>query len=271
MPRTIIHCVRHAQGYHNLCEANHTIRDPLLTVLGEAQCATLNASFPRHAHITHIIASPLRRTLYTALLSFPSAITAGLKVVALPDLQETSDLPCDTGSDVTALAAEFADGVVDLSLVREGWNSKQGRWGSSSAAIEARARDARVFLRGLALQARAQAQAEGSQERDVEIVVVTHGGLLHYFTEDWEGTALYTGTGWANTEVRSYEFADASSGRDDDANASLVETQESREMRGVAQQGALGAEEQRALRVSAERVWTESGFQTGAEAESAKL
>ncbi|EHK98930.1 hypothetical protein M7I_5221 [Glarea lozoyensis 74030] len=170
MPKTTLHLVRHAQGYHNLSTANHTLPDPSLTPLGESQCADLAASFPYHSQITHLVASPLRRTLYTALLSFPDAVAAGKKVLALPELQETSGLPCDTGSEPAKLEEEFGgEGKVDLRLVEEGWNSKSGRWEATASAIEKRAREARLFLRDL------------GKGEDNHIVVVTHdliSGLL---------------------------------------------------------------------------------------------
>ena len=182
---------------------------------------------------------------------------AGLKVAALPELQETSDLPCDTGSEPSILAAEFSSGqlagTVDLALVKEGWNSKQGRWSPAASAIEARARDARIWLRNLA-----QSQ---SGDGDVDIVVVTHGGYLHYFTEDWQGNEKFVGTGWANTEYRSYEFVDPSFR---DSAASLIETRESRAER-TGSEKPLSEDEQRELRASAEREWRESGFQSGPE------
>lgn len=78
-----------------------------------------------------IVASPLRRTIQTALYSFQPAIKRGVRVVALAELQETSDVACDTGSDVADLKHEFDDyqlgpetPVVDLSLVPEDWNKK---------------------------------------------------------------------------------------------------------------------------------------------------
>lgn len=70
-------------------------------------------------------ASPLRRTLYTALESFGPVFETkpDLKIIALPDLQETSDVACDTGSDPSALKEEFKSHV-DLDLVQDGWNNK---------------------------------------------------------------------------------------------------------------------------------------------------
>jgi broad specificity phosphatase PhoE len=178
-----IHCVRHAQGYHNLNNANHKLPDPDLTPLGESQCQALQKNFPYHDRITHLVASPLRRTLYTCLLGFEAEVNSGKTVVALPEVQETSDLPCDTGSDPAKLKEEFGkgrwEGAVDLTLVHEGWNDKSShtRWAPTAEAIEIRARQARRWLRDLGKQYDGQA----------EIVVVTHGGFLHYFTEDWTG------------------------------------------------------------------------------------
>lgn len=154
MAKLTIHCVRHAQGFHNLNEANHKLPDPSLTELGEQQCLALSEAFPYHSKITDLVASPLRRTLYTCLLSFPEEVKKGLVITALPELQETSDLPCDTGSERNLLEGEFGS-AVDLSLVGEGWNNKKGKWSPASKAIEARAREARVWLRELGQQGEA--------------------------------------------------------------------------------------------------------------------
>jgi broad specificity phosphatase PhoE len=258
MSKTYLHLVRHAQGFHNLSTENHILPDPSLTPLGEEQCATLSSEFPYHSKITHLVASPLRRTLYTTLLSFPTSISSGKKVLALPELQETSDLPCDTGSAPSALQEEFGPkGQVDLSLVHDGWNVKKGRWEPSASAIEKRAKEARVFLRNLGKE------AVDSTGEDQHIVVVTHGGYLHYFTEDWDGHAKFTGTGWANTEFRSYEF-DAEA----EETASLIETKESRARR-EGTEHPLTKTEQRELRDTAEKGWSASGFQVPATMEEA--
>lgn len=71
------------------------------------------------------------------------------------------------------------------------------------------------------------------------------------------GRGRTTGTGWANTEFRSYEFIDATG---EDGNASVQETRESRERRRGTEK-PLSADEQRELRASAEKGWSESGFQ----------
>ncbi|KAL1835317.1 hypothetical protein VTK73DRAFT_5780, partial [Phialemonium thermophilum] len=87
-------------------------------------------------------------------------------------------------------------------------------------------------------------EGEGEGERDAHIVVVTHGGLLHFLTQDWDGIHPNRGTGWENTEYRSYEFVDPT-GRDPDA--SVKETDASwRRRRGSAR--GLTEAEQRELR-----------------------
>lgn len=269
MPKTTVHLVRHAQGFHNLRVENHSLRDPVLTDHGKDQCKTLSEVFPYHQQVTDIVASPLRRTIYTALLSFPEEVRSrGIPVRALPQVQETSDLPCDTGSDAEVLHKEFGSGewagVVDLQLVKEGWNDKSSgsKWAPEGDKIDARAREARVWVRDLAAQRAKELVAQGAakteEEAEPHVVIVTHGGFLHYLTEDWEGHDGGLGTGWKNTEFRSYTFADANG---EDQNASIVETAESRKRRN-GQEIPLTREEQTNLRRVAEQRWSGMGFQT---------
>ncbi|KAK3956798.1 histidine phosphatase superfamily [Pseudoneurospora amorphoporcata] len=223
--KTIIYLVRHAQGHHNLCAANHALPDPSLTPLGESQCFALRDSFPHHDKITHLVASPMRRTLYTCLLSFQPVVERlrvahqGEKkrgvVVALPEVQEVSNLPCDVGSAPEKLHEEFdaQGGLVDLELVKEGWQDKESPespWRPDMEKLKARAEKARRWLFELARQgspSSARSQADGvGEEKEQHIVVVTHGGFLHFLTQDFDGMDLNKGTGWENTEWRSYEL-----------------------------------------------------------------
>lgn len=152
--------------------------DPSVTPLGEEQCQQLAEEFPYHDAVDLLVASPLRRTIYTTLHSFESEVKRGLQVIALPWLQETSDLPCDTGSDVETLKKEMEGKPVDLSLVDEGWNNKKGIYVPSEDAIDYRAKLTRQWLKA---------------RSEKEIVVVTHGGLLHFLTEDWTGSEKFLG------------------------------------------------------------------------------
>nr|ACA34722.1 CtnF [Monascus aurantiacus] len=223
----IIHCVRHAQAIHNLSVANHVIPDPILTDLGNEQCRKLREKFPYHSDVELVVSSPLRRTIATSLQGFEPVFQSreGLKLIVHPDLQETSDVPCDTGSNPEVLREEIEKGglPVDLGLLFDGWNSKKGPYAPTNKEIKNRARAARRWLKA---------------RPEKVIVVVTHGGFLHYFTEDWEDSSEYQGTGWANTEFRTFEFADVEHKDDlegyglDGDNATLIETVESRRRRG---------------------------------------
>ncbi|KAJ5513539.1 Histidine phosphatase superfamily clade-1 [Penicillium fimorum] len=253
----IIHCVRHAQGLHNLCTANHVIQDPLLTDLGHEQCRTLRENFPRHANIDLVTASPLRRTLYTALESFAPVFESkpDLKIIALPDIQEISDVACDTGSEPSVLKEEFPTRV-DLDLVHDGWNNKEsGRYAPANQALKQRARAARRWLKA---------------RPEKEIVMVTHGGFLHYFTEDWEDNSLHR-------LYRTFTFTEEIYTDDlegyplDGDNASLEETSDSRQRRGKT--GPMPSrEEQKTLYKNGIQGWDDQGLQMSiAEREAAKV
>ena len=81
-------------------------------------------------------------------------------------------MPCDTGTDILVLKKEMEGKPIDLSLLTDGWNMKTGRWSPSAQALKKRAKEARQWLK---------------TRPEKDIVVVTHGGFLHYFTEDWSG------------------------------------------------------------------------------------
>lgn len=122
----------------------------------------------------------MRRTLHTCLRSFAPVVQSGKKVIALPDAQEVSILPCDIGSDPDTLKLEFGE-QVDFALVRPSWNDKSesSKYYPVPGKLEVRARDVRLWLREL---------AKGAGD-DSQIVLVTHGGILHFLTEDWDGIA----------------------------------------------------------------------------------
>ncbi|VUC30855.1 unnamed protein product [Clonostachys rosea] len=218
MPVTI-HLVRHAQGVHNLSRAHEAIHDPDLTELGKQQCAELRDKFPHHRKLTCLFASPLRRAVQTCLLSFGNDFNAEPHyrkgIVALPDFQEVSESPCDTGSDREVLDEEFKD-LINLGFVKSGWNvvSQYANWDAKVQDLQARAVRARMQLQELTRQ----------MGEDEHIALVTHGAFVHFLTGDYDG--IPAGRGWENTEFRSYHLTGSS-----ESDLSLVETEESWERR----------------------------------------
>ena len=89
-----IHLIRHAQGYHNLNVEGTNIRDPELTAEGEKQSVQLASQFEDLQAIDCVVASPLKRTLWTALVTFRGLLKLrpDIRIIALPELQETSSL-----------------------------------------------------------------------------------------------------------------------------------------------------------------------------------
>lgn len=257
----IIHCVRHGQGFHNEGGGCYTIPDPCLTPTGENQCESLRKSiFFDQSKISLIMSSPLCRTLQTASLVFQTALTSTLKsqkIIALPEAQETSSDPCDIGSDPDILRhiVEKEKWPVDLSLVKDGWNQKKARsrYSQSNDAIRVRARDARLFLRAKLRE------LVSNGDDDAEIVLVTHGGFLHYLTDDWEDSYSHPGTGWYNCETRSYVF-ESDFRSNHDGEAWLMETRESQRRRGK-DYPMYGKKDQVKLFTAAMECWQGQGLQ----------
>ncbi|KAB8267857.1 histidine phosphatase superfamily [Aspergillus minisclerotigenes] len=143
----IVHCVRHAQGVHNLSHANHHLSDPELKPLGEEQARALGTRLPTLDNIQLVLSSPQRRAIQTALLAFSSHVGDGsLQVVAWPEVQEASDLICDTGRDLPDIQAEFERLPVDFALVEPGFHIKQGKWAPVASRLLERAQLARQWL-----------------------------------------------------------------------------------------------------------------------------
>ncbi|RAL02487.1 histidine phosphatase family protein [Aspergillus ibericus CBS 121593] len=231
-----IHLVRHAQGYHNLGSEYWNIPDPLLTEHGKQQCLELRQRFAGKLSVELVVTSPLRRAIYTGLEAFYSDLDESrAKILALPDLQELSSFPCDIGSSVDDLRVEMeGKGLpVDLSLVGETWREKMGRFAPTREKISARCDDLRQWLHA---------------RPEKEIVVVSHGGLLHFLTEDWEDGCTFEGTGWHNAELRTYQFT---------AEIQLQETLESRRRRGKLGRAPPA---QQALRDRVLQGWAQQGY-----------
>jgi broad specificity phosphatase PhoE len=137
-----VHLIRHAQGLHNVSSEGHALLDPQLTDDGKEHCRKLQQDFPPFGSIALILAPPIKRARYTALVGFEEQIhRRRLKVVAMPDLQPCSDRLCDTGVSRHEVAREFDGMQVDLSWVTPGWECKRGRWGTSEEATVKRARE----------------------------------------------------------------------------------------------------------------------------------
>ena len=182
-----IYVVRHAESVHNVTK-DFSILDPSLTELGFKQASEVVSTFPDPSLVAVVVTSPLRRALETTLTAFQhvldkryfnekfkGGVENGAELIIDPDLQERSDLPCDTGSSDERLQELFPQ------LNFEGlgqWQAKQGLFAADDTAVEARAIRARKRL-GILSE-----QFEGKEKKN--IVVVTHGVFMKFLTTDAE-------------------------------------------------------------------------------------
>jgi broad specificity phosphatase PhoE len=175
------------QAYHNLRENpdRRIITDPKLTQLGVKQALSLKETFIPTNNVTHILCSPLTRTLQTAQIAFEDLISQGLKVVAYPDLREHGSGPTSTGTSLQELQhlLHNANQITDLSLVPEGWemNDKECK-----DERRIRARRVRKELWELGQEAlketggkwKGYEVSRGATHQNIEILVVSHGAFL---------------------------------------------------------------------------------------------
>ncbi|KAK3684157.1 histidine phosphatase superfamily [Podospora appendiculata] len=185
-----IYVVRHAESAHNVSK-DFNLRDPGLTELGLAQSVGLATSFPALSSVAVVLASPLSRTIETTLAAFGAIIDkrhvgsdigeeGGAELILDPGLQERSDLPCDTGSDVATLKSKYPD--LDLAHLETEWYLKKGEFTADDAAVEARARALRRKLKAIVDRLGAEGDNPHAGKRD--IVVVTHGVFMKFLVQD---------------------------------------------------------------------------------------
>ncbi|KAG8753114.1 hypothetical protein FRC11_007700, partial [Ceratobasidium sp. 423] len=194
---------------------DYSIHDAVLTPSGRQQCIDFAQANPDFQNVPEVIlTSAFRRTLSTTLLAVPRAFERLVpqgKVILLPQLQETHDYPSDTGTDRAVLEQidEFKDRGFDWSPLTDDWNKNQGFYAATPAALAARAKWVRRFVR---------------DRPETEILLVGHGGIFREIdgrmrSPDPEVVASLSG--WGNVEYRVYTFKN-----DDDDDAELVPIQE---------------------------------------------
>ncbi|KAK4067208.1 hypothetical protein Purlil1_13906 [Purpureocillium lilacinum] len=186
----IVYLIRHAEAEHNVSK-DFSQRDPPLTPLGLSQAGILATTFPDLSSVAIVLTSPLLRALQTALAGF-SHIIAGhgvedspqvdrVKLLIDPDLEEKSDLPCDTGSDRATLAAAFPH--LDFSGLDENWFAKSGLHAADEASVILRARIAREKLWDITVTLK---EENWNTNTPRAVIVVTHGVFMKFLSQDMD-------------------------------------------------------------------------------------
>ncbi|KAM0584289.1 hypothetical protein ACHAP6_007483 [Verticillium nonalfalfae] len=181
---SVIYLVRHAESEHNISK-DFTQRDPPLTAAGLAQASALIETFPHTASIAVVLTSPLTRTLQTTTTAFPQVFSkdtgGGAQLIIDPDLQERSDLPCDTGSGRVTLDKAFAG--LDFGGLEDEWFVKEGVYAADDISVAKRAQRFRDKLRDIIISLKTDRE-EAVEGRRRNVVVVTHGVFMKSLAED---------------------------------------------------------------------------------------
>jgi hypothetical protein len=157
-----------------------------LTTLGREQCEDLAKTFAPMKRITHILCSPLHRTLETCLLSFDPLLAQGLEIIAWDGLREWGDGPCNQGDEYSALEEKVKELPVNLGLLRKGWHTcEKVRFQSQKPLyMDVIKHELYSFCwtilgggswKGLKVD-------EFKGEGDIEVLVVSHGTLMKELT-----------------------------------------------------------------------------------------
>jgi len=158
--------IRHGQAMHNIPyeqgkrDEAIKILDPELSDLGKEQAKgvqtdplLLEAMGGEDGNgIELVVVSPLRRTIQTALLALEKWLAGkeGRKLVLMPDLQETGEVPCDTGSPIDKIKDIFKEQLhlLDFSAMYDGWERKEGVNLDTAKTIQARLGRFELWLKG---------------------------------------------------------------------------------------------------------------------------
>jgi hypothetical protein len=123
--------------------------------------------------ITHVLCSPLARTLETALMCFQHLHKDGLKAIAWAPLIAGGDSPCNVGDPLPVLRKKIEGKPVELKYLTEGWELAE----NAVADTRLRARRVTKTLYKLCEVASRMGDHEGGR-RDVEILVISHSLFL---------------------------------------------------------------------------------------------
>ncbi|KAI8963070.1 hypothetical protein F5Y11DRAFT_346925 [Daldinia sp. FL1419] len=193
---------RHAVARSNVYGSY--MRDPGLTFEGRKQCLQIRQTYGFGHLVTHLIASPLRRSIETALYGLVPLLIPSKRVSLHAELQEIAATPSSTGVPKSQLEKSFSHEQVITKGIEEDWYVKGtgSAFAPDVAKVRARAREMRNLLFNLA-----KASIDSGDE-DAHLVVVTHGEFAHWLVNDFQGVNAYQFTDWDNAEMRSYKIKD---------------------------------------------------------------
>lgn len=213
-PRPVVHCIRHGEVFidfyyfislhlrsistrcvkfiltihqaGNGREENYFIHDPELTSQGIKDCHAFSKAFDRHDHITHLIVSPLSRTVSSALAMFAPAIADGIKLTLVPEIQAASSCFSCIGLPRDQLKEKYRmwKNSINFDFVGSTWTVKlDGPYSSHYDCVHKRVKEIIQWCRD------GKDSDDGVDGRR-EIVLVTHQSILGHLGRKFGTTSL---------------------------------------------------------------------------------
>lgn len=168
----IVHFVRHAEGHHNVAGRKNPVFgymseelvDAQLTPKGIEQCEALRQKAKSSLrNVELVVTSPLRRTMQTAMYTFPF-LKGAIPWIAIEHVREQTGLhPCDRRLSITEHKENFP--FIDFDLVENDSDPLYSLYTLREPAIDVQRRG-RDFMRWL------------QSRPEKEIIVVSHAGYL---------------------------------------------------------------------------------------------
>lgn len=129
--------------------------------------------------ITHILCSPLMRTVQTAVESFKPLFDRGLKVVLWSRLIEFGQGPTNRGDPVPELKKKLEGQPVELDYLSDDWEKGSNGYLERNERVKKVARTLHTFCRV------ATRSGDDPEERlDVELLVISHGAFLRHLIRE---------------------------------------------------------------------------------------
>jgi hypothetical protein len=129
------------------------------------------------ASITHILTSPLRRTLETAFVSFQPVYDRGLRAITWGDLKEWGYAPCNIGAPVQKLQEQMPCLPLELRALTQGWEHEEDFKGDRVTRAELVRKELYVLAKST-LRGRDWKGIPMKETGHVEILIVSHGSFL---------------------------------------------------------------------------------------------
>jgi hypothetical protein len=131
--------------------------------------------------VTHVICSPMRRTLDPALLSFAPVFERSVVMSVFAPLRALGFGASSRGSTREDLELMYEGQPISFKGLEEGWERQHT---SSTVSLKETIQSHLLFIAKKALE---DLEASRSLDRSIEILVITHDGLLTWLLDNGRG------------------------------------------------------------------------------------